>query len=97
MVTTDEVLAGVRDVDYPAGKEDLLRAAERSGAGEDVLRALRALPTEEYANAEEVSRSVATDEPRDARTAGEQARGQSTSRIAASERDVPEDPLAGER
>ncbi|WP_432563521.1 DUF2795 domain-containing protein [Kineococcus sp. SYSU DK003] len=92
MVTTEQVLSTLKDVSYPAEREDLLRAAEEAGAGEDVLKVLRAVPAEEYGNAEEVARSVATDEPVDARTAGEQARQQSTSHIAAGERPVPPDP-----
>ena len=93
MGTTDEVLSRVRDVTYPAGKDDLLAAAEAAGAGEDVLKALRAVPVEEYANSAEVARSIpAEEEPTDARAAAEQARGQATSHVAAGERPVPPDP-----
>ncbi|NAZ75045.1 DUF2795 domain-containing protein [Kineococcus sp. T13] len=64
-----------------------------AGAGEDVLKALRAVPVEEYANAAEVARSVpAEEEATDPRAAAEQARGQATSRVAAGERPVPPDP-----
>ena len=93
MATTDEVLHAVRDATYPAGKDDLLATAQAAGASEDVLQALRALPVEDYANAQEVTRSVPTEEaPTDAHTAAQQARGQATSRIAAGEREVPPDP-----
>ncbi|NAZ88505.1 DUF2795 domain-containing protein [Kineococcus indalonis] len=93
MATTDEVLHAVRDATYPAGKDDLIATAQAAGAGEDVLKALRTLPTEDYANAQEVARSVPTEEePTDARTAAEQARQNATSRVAAGEREVPPDP-----
>ena len=48
----------LRDVDYPAGKEELIRAAEAAGAPEEVMRALRAIPPEVYRNREEVARSI---------------------------------------
>jgi len=92
MVTTEEVLELVQNVDYPAGKDDLIAAAQAASGGEDVLRVLRKVPAEEYANADEVARSIDTDEPVDERTAGEQARQQSTSHVAAGERAVPDDP-----
>lgn len=92
MATTDEVLGHLDDVTYPATKDDLLAAARTAGGGEDVLKALRAVPPEEYANRAEVARSLPTQEPEDARTAAEQARGQARSHLAAGERAVPPDP-----
>jgi hypothetical protein len=60
-VTSDEVIRYLGDVDYPAAKEDLLRAADAAGAPQEVLGALRAIPPEQYANRAEVARSVPTD------------------------------------
>jgi hypothetical protein len=60
-VTSDEVVRYLRDVNFPAGQEDLLRAADDAGAPQEVLGALRAIPPEEYANRAEVARSVPTD------------------------------------
>jgi hypothetical protein len=57
----DEVLSALRNVDFPATKDELLRAAQASGASSEVLRALRAIPPEEYASREEVTRSVPVD------------------------------------
>jgi hypothetical protein len=51
----------LRDVDYPAGKEELLQAAGAADAPEDVIRALRAIPPEVYRNREEVARSIPGD------------------------------------
>ncbi|GAA2592813.1 DUF2795 domain-containing protein [Streptomyces axinellae] len=57
--TVKEVLAALDDVDFPAGKDELLRAA--SNAPQEVYAALRGIPPEEYANREEVARSVRVD------------------------------------
>ncbi len=46
------------DVDYPANKDTLLREAERHGADEDALRALRGLPPVDYRSQAEVLSSV---------------------------------------
>lgn len=61
--SADEVMRVVRDagVDFPASKEELVRAAEAAGAPDDVVAALRAIPPEEYANRAEVARSIPAD------------------------------------
>ncbi|MDQ4096395.1 MAG: DUF2795 domain-containing protein [Actinomycetota bacterium] len=61
-MSADDVRSVLEDVDYPASKEALLDAAFRAGAGSDVLKALRALPVEDYGNVDEVVRSVDTAE-----------------------------------
>jgi hypothetical protein len=58
--TADAVADALLDVDFPASKAELVRAAERAGAGEDVLAALRSLPLADYDNRDEVLRSVET-------------------------------------
>lgn len=60
-MSTDQLRQALRDVDFPAGKDELIRAAQASGAPGEVIRALRAIPPEEYANREEVARSVPKD------------------------------------
>ncbi len=47
--------------DYPIAKDDLVVLAEQSNAAEDVQKALRSLPPVDYANADEVIRSVTVD------------------------------------
>jgi hypothetical protein len=47
-------------IDYPASKAELLRAAQDAGAPDEIIRALRAIPSEEYGNRNEVTRSVPT-------------------------------------
>jgi hypothetical protein len=58
MASYDDVLRYLSGLDYPAGKDDVVREAEREGAPPDVLRALRALPPVDYANGAEVARSA---------------------------------------
>ena len=55
-IEVQKFLAGV---DYPAGKDDLIRTAEQSGAGDEVLNALRDLPDRQFENPTEVSEQVA--------------------------------------
>ncbi|EYB67568.1 hypothetical protein DEIPH_ctg035orf0007 [Deinococcus phoenicis] len=45
-------------VDYPASKRDLMAAAERNGADDDVRAALEALPDEEYRTPTDVSHAL---------------------------------------
>jgi hypothetical protein len=58
-VPAQDVLAHLGEVDYPADKDALLAAAQRHGAPEEVLRALRTVPPGiDYAHADEVVRSL---------------------------------------
>lgn len=61
MASYPDVLEYLSALDYPAGKDDVIREAEREGAPPEVLRALRALPAVDYANGNEVARSAAVD------------------------------------
>jgi hypothetical protein len=61
MATDDEVMQYLSAMDYPAGKEAIIREAERAGAPYDVLRALRALPPVDYENTNQVVRSARTE------------------------------------
>src|ERR1700744_6587988 len=56
-----QLKTALRDVDYPAGKQELIRAAEAAGASEEMMRALRAIAPEVYRNREEVARSIPND------------------------------------
>jgi hypothetical protein len=57
-VTLGEMKDALSQVDFPAGKDEILRSAEQQGATEDAKKALRSLAPVEYGNAEEVIRSV---------------------------------------
>ena len=61
MASYSDVLEYLSALDYPAGKDDVIREAEREGAPPDVLRALRALPPVDYANGTEVARAAGID------------------------------------
>ncbi|MEW6474956.1 MAG: DUF2795 domain-containing protein [Actinomycetota bacterium] len=59
--SADDVTSALVAADFPAGKDDLIRYAQEAGAGDGVLRALRSLPPAvEYANRDEVLRSIDT-------------------------------------
>ena len=83
-LTPDQVLRYLGHVDHPAGKEELVAAAERAGAPEAVVRSLRALPPVEYRSRAEVMRSVPVDPGagRSASRAAEQARTRAPSGVA---------------
>jgi hypothetical protein len=61
MASYTDVLEYLSALDYPAGKDDVVREAEREGAPPEVLKALRALPPVDYANGSEVARSAGID------------------------------------
>lgn len=54
-----EVQKYLGGVDYPANKDELVRSAEESGAGGEVLDWLRSLPDRDYESPTEVSEAVA--------------------------------------
>ncbi|WP_156688519.1 DUF2795 domain-containing protein [Mycobacterium sp. Marseille-P9652] len=56
--TPDRLRRCLDAVDFPASKEDLLDAADRSGCDLETIRALRAIPPETYANVSQVMSSV---------------------------------------
>lgn len=58
---TDRLRDALADVDFPADKDELIRAAQAAGASDSLLKALRAIPPVEYANRSEVERSVPAD------------------------------------
>lgn len=72
---TDEVRRALSDLDYPADKGAVVACAERNDASAQALGALRALPLGDYANENEVLRSIPTapEAPRQ-RDAAERAR-----------------------
>ncbi|MYV43621.1 DUF2795 domain-containing protein, partial [Streptomyces sp. SID1328] len=45
-----EVLDAIKDVDFPADRDELVDAARSAGASEEVVKALRGIPPEQYAN-----------------------------------------------
>jgi hypothetical protein len=90
MVSSDEVLKYLQALDYPATKDEILAEAEREGAPEEVLKAIRGMPPVVYENKIEVFRSAKTDiaELSPAEKA-ERARDKTHERIAEHERAWP--------
>lgn len=54
-----DVQKALGGVDYPAKKDDLVSNAEKSGADDSVLDALRNIPDKEYDSPADVSKAVA--------------------------------------
>ncbi|MFE9694888.1 DUF2795 domain-containing protein [Micromonospora sp. NPDC005806] len=61
MASYTDVLDYLSALDYPAGKDDVIREAEQEGAPPEVLQALRALPAVDYADGNQVARSAGID------------------------------------
>lgn len=57
----DELRKCLEDIDFPAGKDDLVNAASKKDCDE-AARALRAIPPETYRNLAEVLASVTLDD-----------------------------------
>lgn len=53
------ITAHLDSVDYPAEREQIVRAAEDNGAPVDIINVLKSLPQEEYASREHVMRDLA--------------------------------------
>ena len=95
-VTADEVMGHLTDVDYPADKDALLAAAERAGASEEVLRAIRAVPPVDYRSREEVVRSLRLDPAPDVEP-GAAARAEAPRGVSQASRAPQEDRVKGEQ
>lgn len=53
-----ELQKSLKGVDYPAKKEDIIKAAEKNGADEDVLDALRNLSDNSFEKPTDVSKAL---------------------------------------
>lgn len=101
-VNPDEVAGALRDADFPAGKDELIQAAQQAGASEQVIAALRAIPPVDYRNRDEVIRSVPTDPAGDLDLSPAQRAGQKREahrkprRLAEYLREVPKPPVEEE-
>lgn len=95
-----DVVSAVKDVVFPAGEDDLVQAAGRSGASPDVVEALRGVPAEQYADREEAARSVCVDPDSDlglsSAQRAEQARAGGGQGQSPHPRDVPKPPVEDE-
>ncbi|NJQ00164.1 DUF2795 domain-containing protein [Streptomyces zingiberis] len=94
------VLHAIKDVDFPAGKDELIHAAREGGASEQEIAALRGIPAERYDNREQVARSVRVDPDSDLGHSpgqrGAQARRGGKRHLARYLRDAPKPPVEEE-
>ncbi|MDN0199193.1 DUF2795 domain-containing protein [Streptomyces sp. S.PNR 29] len=95
-----EVVDALKDVDFPASKDDLIQAARKAGASQEAVAALRGIPPESYANRDEVARSVRVDPDSDLGTSpaqrAQQARAGGKPGQSQHLRDVPKPPVEEE-
>ncbi|GAA3656857.1 DUF2795 domain-containing protein [Streptomyces sp. S1A] len=102
MAHTDvqEILGALKDVDFPADKDELLRAAKVGGASGEALKALRGIPPDRYDNRDQVARSVRVDPDSDlghsAAQRAEQARKGGKPGLSQHLRDAPKPPVEDE-
>ncbi|MER7663576.1 MULTISPECIES: DUF2795 domain-containing protein [unclassified Streptomyces] len=98
--TVEEVLGALKNVDFPADKNQLLDEARSTGASDEVISALRGIPPETYDNREEIARSVRTDPDSDLGLSpgqrGEQARQGGKPGMSQHLREVPKPPVEEE-
>lgn len=102
-MSSDPLKEALRDVDFPASKDELIRAAQAAGASDDLIAALRAIPPVEYANREEVARSVPVDpaaeaglSPAQRAEAARERRRHGGQHLSQYLREVPKPPLEHE-
>jgi hypothetical protein len=93
----DAWLAGEPTVDFPMTKDELVATAERVGAPEPVLRAVRAVPLGTYQRRDEVVDAADTGPEAPPDSATQAARQRAGGPVAETERDVRPSPLHGER
>ena len=58
MVSPIDIQKALAGMDYPAGKDDIVRHAEQQGGGEEVLEALRKIEDRQYDGPSGVSAAV---------------------------------------
>ncbi|MEC5384905.1 DUF2795 domain-containing protein [Uliginosibacterium sp. H3] len=51
----------IKDLDYPATRDDVLRMAEKSGADEEMREALKSLPRVDFETPAEVSAALSAE------------------------------------
>ena len=96
LIDQSELRTWLNGVNYPAGKEDLVSRAERNGAPDHVISALRAIPPVEYASRSEVAASVRVDDPQSDAEKADERRHHTHDGLAEKETEVPPNPIAEE-
>ena len=57
-VSPIELQKHLKGVDYPAGKDDLVRAAESNGAPDEILQSLRGVGEQEFSGPDQVMKAL---------------------------------------
>lgn len=52
-----DIQRALKDIDYPANKDELIRHAQSHGADREIMDALRQFPDQEYDSAVDVSQA----------------------------------------
>jgi hypothetical protein len=84
------------DVDYPAGKDRLVAAAQAGGAPQELVAALRTIPPVEYANRSEVAAAVPVAEGQSDSEKAKEDRAPNQSGLAEGAREVSTNPIVEE-
>ena len=82
MVSEAEIAKHLGTVDFPATRDEIVQEAERQGAPEEVLKALRRMPPVDYRSRAEVLRSAAVKEELPPAEHAARARDRAHQRIA---------------
>ncbi|TDQ52286.1 DUF2795 domain-containing protein [Actinorugispora endophytica] len=93
---TEALKTILSELDFPAGKDDIVAHAEGRGASRETLSGLRAIPSADYSDAGEVLRSVptaATPRPRPGTGQARRRRTHGRSDAAEQARDTEENSI----
>lgn len=92
----DRLRSVLSDADFPAERDDLVGCAQRAGADNDTVRALRAMPPVSYSNFAEVLQSVSLRSDRSAADQAAQRRMHAKPGLTELDKDVPSHPIGDE-
>ena len=53
-----DVQKSLKDISYPAGKDEVVSTAERNGGGDEVVSALRGMDAERFEGPDEVMKAL---------------------------------------
>jgi hypothetical protein len=92
----DRLRSVLSGADFPAERDDLVGCAQRAGADNDTVRALRAMPPVSYSNFAEVLQSVSLKSDRSPADQAAQRRTHTKPGLTELEKDVPSHPIGDE-
>ncbi len=92
----ERIRRALSEADFPAEEAGLVSCAAESGADEDTVRAVKAIPPVEYADLAEVPQSVSLDDGRTDAERAAQSRDHAHPTVTERERAVPPNPVVDE-